>query len=86
MYSLGVMKSDGQDIVSFALKMGFQVHPDVFTLLMKLEPERRTEIVSSIIEKKKEAPPPAMTSNDTRGNLETLDSWRKNVGYKLPQE
>ena len=54
MYSLGVMKSDGQDIVSFALKMGFQVHPDVFTLLMKLEPERRTEIVSSIIEKKKE--------------------------------
>ena len=51
MYSLGVMKSDGQDIVSFALKMGFQVHPDVFTLLMKLEPERRTEIVSSIIEK-----------------------------------
>ena len=48
------MKSDGQDIVSFALKMGFQVHPDVFALLMKLEPERRTEIVSSIIEKKKE--------------------------------
>jgi len=48
------MKSGGQDIVSFALKMGFQVHPDVFTLLMKLEPERRNEIVSSIIERKKE--------------------------------
>ena len=40
----------------------------------------------AIIEKKKEAPPPAMTWNDTLGNLETLDSWRKNVGYKLPQE
>ena len=40
----------------------------------------------AIIEKRKEAPPPAMTWNDTLGNLETLDSWRKNVGYKLPQE
>jgi len=40
----------------------------------------------AIIEKKKEAPPPAMTWNDTLGNLETLDNWRKNVGYKLPQE
>mgnify|MGYP001476938586 CR=1 FL=1 len=40
----------------------------------------------AIIEKKKEAPPPAMTWNDTLGNLETLDSWRKNIGYKLPQE
>ncbi len=34
----------------------------------------------AIIEKKKEAPPPAMTWNDTLGNLETLDNWRKKVG------
>lgn len=47
------MGSNGQDIVSFALKMGFQIHPDVFTLLVKLESERRVEIVSSIIERKK---------------------------------
>ena len=27
-----------------------------------------------------------MTWNDTLGNLETLDMWRKEVEYKLPQE
>jgi len=40
----------------------------------------------AIIEKRNEAMPPAMTWDDTLGNLETLDIWRKEVGYKLPQE
>ena len=40
----------------------------------------------AIIEKRNEALPPAMTWDDTLGNLETLDIWRKEVGYKLPQE
>ena len=40
----------------------------------------------SIIEKRNEALSPAMTWNDTLGNLETLDMWRKEVEYKLPQE
>ena len=40
----------------------------------------------AIIEKRNEALPPAMTWNDTLGNLETLDNWRKEVDYKLPQE
>jgi len=43
------------------------------------------EIASqSIIEKKTEAPYPAMTWDDTLGNLAALDSWRKAIGYKLP--
>jgi predicted dehydrogenase len=40
----------------------------------------------AIIEKRNEALSPAMTWNDTLGNLETLDIWRKEVDYKLPQE
>ena len=39
-----------------------------------------------IIEKKAEASPPAMTWNDTLGNLLTLDYWRQEVGYKLPAD
>lgn len=40
----------------------------------------------AIIEKRNEALPPAMTWDDTLGNLATLDQWRKKIGYKLPQE
>ena len=40
----------------------------------------------AIIEKRNEALTPAMTWDDTLGNLETLDIWRKEVDYKLPQE
>ena len=40
----------------------------------------------AIIEKRNEALSPAMTWDDTLGNLETLDIWRKEVGYKFPQE
>ena len=40
----------------------------------------------AIIEKRNEALPPAMTWNDTLGNLKTLDLWRKEVGYRLPQD
>ena len=46
-----------------------------------------TEIASkAIIENRKEALPPAMTWKDTLGNLEVLDLWRKEVGYRLPLE
>ena len=45
------------------------------------------EIASkAIIQKRNEAPPPAMTWDDTLGNLKTLDNWRKEVNYKLPQD
>ena len=40
----------------------------------------------SIISKKTEALPPSMTWDDTLGNLSTLDSWRKEIGYKLPAD
>ena len=40
----------------------------------------------SIIEKRTQAMPPAMTWEDTLGNLQVLDNWRKEVGYKLPQD
>ena len=43
-------------------------------------------MMDAFIEKRNEALSPAMTWNDTLGNLETLDIWRKEVGYKLPQE
>jgi len=39
-----------------------------------------------IIEKRTQALPPAMTWEDTLGNLQALDSWRNEVGYKLPQD
>jgi len=41
---------------------------------------------NAIINNKFEAPYPAMTWNDTLGNLETLDKWRNIVGYNLPQD
>ena len=45
------------------------------------------EIASqAILQKRNEALAPAMTWDDTLGNLETLDSWRKEVNYKLPQD
>ena len=40
----------------------------------------------TIIEKRNEVFPPAMTWDDTLGNIEVLDRWRKSIGYKLPQE
>ena len=40
----------------------------------------------SIIEKRTQAMPPAMTWEDTLGNLQVLDNWRKEVEYKLPQD
>ena len=40
----------------------------------------------TIIEKRNEVFPPAMTWDDTLGNIEVLDQWRKAIGYKLPQE
>ena len=36
-----------------------------------------------IIDNKREAPPPAMTWEDTLGNLKVLDKWRKEIGYEL---
>jgi len=40
----------------------------------------------TILKKKTEAPYPAMTWEDTLGNLKTLDKWRKIIGYSLPQD
>ena len=40
----------------------------------------------TIIEKKNEVFFPAMTWDDTLGNIEVLDRWRKSIGYKLSQE
>ena len=39
-----------------------------------------------IIKKKIEASSPAMTWEDTLGNLAALDYWRQEVGYKLPAD
>ena len=39
-----------------------------------------------IIEGKNTASYPAMTINDTIGNLSVLDKWRKEIGYKLPED
>ena len=39
----------------------------------------------SIVKEKIEAPHPAMTWEDTLGNLRALDEWRNKVNYKLPQ-
>ena len=40
----------------------------------------------TILKEKTEAPYPAMTWEDTLGNLKTLDKWRKIIGYSLPQD
>ena len=45
------------------------------------------ELASQCIAKEKTEPPyPAMTWEDTLGNLKALDSWREKVNYKLPQD
>ena len=38
----------------------------------------------TIIKQKIEAQYPAMTWEDTLGNLKTLDEWRTSVDYNLP--
>ena len=40
----------------------------------------------TILKEKTEAPYPAMTWEDTLGNLKTLDKWRQIIGYSLPQD
>ena len=40
----------------------------------------------TILQEKTEAAYPAMTWEDTLGNLKTLDEWRKSVGYFLSQD
>ena len=45
------------------------------------------ELVSQCIAKEKIQPPhPAMTWEDTLGNLKALDTWRDMIDYKLPQD
>ena len=45
------------------------------------------ELASQCIAKEKTEPPhPAMTWEDTLGNLKALDIWREKVNYKLPQD
>ena len=45
------------------------------------------ELASQCIAKEKTQPPhPAMTWEDTLGNLQALDRWREKVNYKLPQD
>lgn len=41
---------------------------------------------NSILKQKTEISYPGMTWDDTLGNLITLDQWRNNVGYLLPQD
>ena len=40
----------------------------------------------SIAKEKVQAPYPAMSWQDTLGNLKALDQWRYKVNYKLPQD
>ena len=40
----------------------------------------------TILQEKTEAAYPAMTWEDTLGNLKVLDDWRKIIGYSLPQD
>ena len=40
----------------------------------------------SIAKEKVQAPYPAMSWDDTLGNLKALDEWRNKVNYKLPQD
>ena len=47
----------------------------------KIDPK----ILKSLMQRS-EVFPPAMTWNNTLGNIEVLDRWRKSIGYKLPQE
>ena len=45
------------------------------------------ELASQCIAKEKIQPPhPAMTWEDTLGNLKALDTWRDMINYKLPQD
>ncbi len=45
------------------------------------------ELASQCIAKEKIQPPhPAMTWEDTLGNLKALDTWREIINYKLPQD
>ena len=45
------------------------------------------ELASQSIAKEKiEAPHPAMSWEDTLGNLKALDEWRNKINYKLPQD
>ena len=45
------------------------------------------ELASQCIAKEKTQPPhPAMTWEDTLGNLQALDTWREKINYKLPQD
>jgi predicted dehydrogenase len=40
----------------------------------------------SIAKEKTQSPYPAMTWDDTLGNLKALDQWRANINFKLPQD
>ena len=40
----------------------------------------------SIAKEKTQAPFPAMTWDDTLGNLKALDQWRNKINYRLPQD
>jgi len=40
----------------------------------------------TILKKRLEVPHPGMTWEDTLGNLNVLDEWRKKIGYFLPQD
>jgi predicted dehydrogenase len=40
----------------------------------------------SIAKEKVQAPHPAMSWDDTLGNLKALDQWRNKVNYTLPQD
>ena len=71
----------GQDCIARSDTIPVSAIESVFKALTK-----KPQMTKSIIEKRNEALSPAMTWNDTLGNLETLDNWRKSVGYKLPQE
>ena len=43
-------------------------------------------VTRGIAKEKTEPPYPAMTWEDTFGNLKALDTWREKVNYKLPQD
>ncbi len=40
----------------------------------------------TILKQRTEAPYPAMTWDDTLGNIKVLDMWRKEIGYKLEED
>lgn len=99
MDNIGLIKgTNGSILVTNLWQPGKEGGPYKSSIIIKSEKENKKIILEGpehlfffeanlasklIIGNKREASPPAMTWEDTLGNLKVLDSWRKQIGYEL---